>query len=100
MDRLIVTGGRPLVGSVRVNGAKNSALKLMAAALLADGRTVIDDVPKIVDCLTMAQVLEHLGVDVSWEGRALALDTSKATHTDAPYELVQQMRASLVVLGP
>ena len=100
MDRLIVTGGRPLVGSVRINGAKNSALKLMAAALLADGRTVIDDVPRIVDCVTMGQVLEHLGVDVVWDGRTLTLDTSSATRTVAPYELVQQMRASIVVLGP
>jgi UDP-N-acetylglucosamine 1-carboxyvinyltransferase len=100
VDRLIVTGGRPLVGSVRINGAKNSALKLMAAALLADGRTVIDDVPRIVDCQTMAKVVAHLGAGVEWNARSLTLDTSTVSHTDAPYELVQQMRASIVVLGP
>ena len=102
MDRLIVTGGRPLVGTVRINGAKNSALKLMAAALLADGRTTIDDVPRIVDCLTMGRVLEHLGVDVSWnfDDRRVSLDTASVERTDAPHELVRQMRASIVVLGP
>src|SRR5439155_2904019 len=60
MDKLVVAGGRPLHGSVAIGGAKNSALKLMAAALLAPGRTVLDNVPRIVDCWTMAEVLEHL----------------------------------------
>ncbi len=100
MDRLVVTGGRPLVGSVRIKGAKNSALKLMAAALLAEGTTVIDDVPRIVDCMTMAKVVEHLGAAVEWDDRTLAIDTSTVSHTDVRYELVQQMRASIVVLGP
>jgi UDP-N-acetylglucosamine 1-carboxyvinyltransferase len=100
VDRLIVTGGHPLVGSVRINGAKNSALKLMAAALLADGRTLIDGVPRIADCETMAKLLEHLGVGVGWQDRTLTLDTSNVAHTDAPHELVEQMRASIVVLGP
>ncbi len=97
-----MTGGRPLVGSVRINGAKNSALKLMAAALLADGTTTIDDVPQIADCTTMAKVLEHLGAAVTWDTatRTLTLDTATVHQTDAPYELVQQMRASIVVLGP
>jgi UDP-N-acetylglucosamine enolpyruvyl transferase len=60
MDRLIVTGGARLEGSVRVAGAKNSALKLIAASLLAEGRTVLSNVPRIHDCLTMGEVLEHL----------------------------------------
>ena len=76
MDRLIVTGGRPLRGSIRVNGAKNSALKLMAAALLAEGPTAIENVPRILDCVTMGEVLEHLGASVSWDGSTVTVDAA------------------------
>jgi UDP-N-acetylglucosamine 1-carboxyvinyltransferase len=100
MDRLLVTGGARLQGSVRVNGAKNSALKLMAAALLADGVTVLENVPRIIDCVTMAEVLEHLGAVVEWDGSNVTVDTSGASGLEAPYELVRRMRASIVVLGP
>ncbi len=100
MDRLLVTGGRPLSGRVRINGAKNSALKLMAASLLARGRSVIANVPRIQDCLTMADVLEHLGASVEWDGSTVIVDTSDADGVETPYELVRRMRASIVVLGP
>ena len=100
VDRLVVTGGRRLSGSVRVGGAKNSALKLMAAALLADGLSVIENTPRIVDCFTMAEVLEHLGARVVWEGSTVAVDTTDARGLETPYELVRRMRASIVVLGP
>src|SRR5438067_2447547 len=100
MDRLLVNGGRRLEGTVRVNGAKNSALKLMAAALLANGETVIDNVPNIVDCRTMADVIERLGATVRWDGRTLTADTRGADGFETPYELVSKMRASIVVLGP
>jgi UDP-N-acetylglucosamine 1-carboxyvinyltransferase len=100
MDRLLVTGGRRLEGAVRIGGAKNSALKLMAASLLADGVTVIENVPRIVDCFTMAEVLEYLGATVAWQGRTLTIDTTNADGVEAPYELVRKMRASIVVLGP
>ncbi|TMK99352.1 MAG: UDP-N-acetylglucosamine 1-carboxyvinyltransferase [Actinobacteria bacterium] len=100
MDRLMVSGGRRLSGSVMVGGAKNSALKLMAAALLAEGTTVIENVPRIVDCLTMGEVLEHLGAGVQWEGSTLTIDTSNAAGVETPYELVRKMRASIIVLGP
>lgn len=100
MDRLIVTGGQPLRGAVRVNGAKNAALKLMTAALLAEGTTVIENVPRIVDCRTMSEVLEHLGATVAWEGSTVSIDTSGATGVETPYELVRKMRASIIVLGP
>jgi UDP-N-acetylglucosamine 1-carboxyvinyltransferase len=100
MDRLIVTGGRRLHGAVRVNGAKNSALKLMAAALLADGESMLENVPRIADCQTMAEVLEHLGARVAWEGSTLRIDTSEANGLETPYELVRRMRASIIVLGP
>src|SRR5881397_218717 len=100
MDRLLVTGGARLEGSVRVNGAKNSALKLMAAALLTDGVTILEDVPRIIDCVTMAEVLEFLGATVEWDGSTVTVDTSGARGLEAPYELVRKMRASIIVLGP
>lgn len=95
-----MTGGRRLDGSVRVNGAKNSALKLMAAAILADGGSVIDNAPRIVDTLTMGEVLRHLGAEVGWDGSTITVDTSGATGYETPYELVSRMRASIIVLGP
>jgi len=85
---------------VPISGAKNSALKLMAAALLADGRTVVSGGPRIADCLTMRQVLEHLGAEVVWQGSDMIVDTASADGVEAPYELVRAMRASIVVLGP
>jgi UDP-N-acetylglucosamine 1-carboxyvinyltransferase len=100
MDRLLVTGGARLAGTVRVSGAKNAALKHMAAALLAPGRTTLTNVPRIMDCVMMGRVLEHLGVSVTWDGDAVTIDATLLTSTEAPYELVRQMRASIVVLGP
>jgi UDP-N-acetylglucosamine 1-carboxyvinyltransferase len=99
MDRLLVTGGCRLTGSVAVAGAKNSALKLMAASLLVPGRTVLRNVPRIHDCDTMAEVLEHLGAGVAWDGNTVMIDASTLTSTEAPYELVRRMRASTAVLG-
>jgi UDP-N-acetylglucosamine 1-carboxyvinyltransferase len=100
MDRLVVTGGLRLEGAVPISGAKNSALKLMAASLLAEGKTVIQNVPHIVDCITMGEVLERLGATVTWEGDDLTVDTRGAAGIEAPYELVRKMRASIIVLGP
>ena len=100
MDRLFVTGGSPLDGTVEISGAKNSALKLMAAALLADGRTTLRNVPKIQDCSTMVEVLEHLGVVCGWDDGALVLETAGVRPVETPYELVSRMRASILVLGP
>ena len=100
MDRMLVTGGRRLEGTVRVAGAKNSALKLMAAVLLAEGRSTIRNVPRIQDCLTMADVLEHLGAGVAWGDDGLMLDTTRVRPLETPYDLVNQMRASILVLGP
>lgn len=72
----------------------------MAAALLAEGRTVIENVPRIADCTTMAEVLEHLGATVAWNGTTVAVDVPPETGVETPYELVRRMRASIVVLGP
>jgi UDP-N-acetylglucosamine 1-carboxyvinyltransferase len=100
MDRLLVTGGAPLHGTVEIAGAKNSALKLMAAAVLADGRFTLRNVPRIQDCNTMVEVLEHLGVGTAWKQGELVLDTSELRPAETPYELVSRMRASILVLGP
>jgi UDP-N-acetylglucosamine 1-carboxyvinyltransferase len=100
MDRLLVTGGTPLSGTVSIAGAKNSALKLMAAALLAEGRTTIHNVPRIQDCVTMVEVLEHLGASADWRDGTLVVDTSNVGPYETPYELVSRMRASILVLGP
>ncbi len=98
--QLIVRGGRRLVGRVAVSGAKNSALKLMAASLLACGQTVLHNVPDIQDVRTMIEVLEHLGAEVSFEPPVLAVDTTQVESQVAPYELVQRMRASIQIMGP
>lgn len=100
MPSIIVTGGRPLSGTVRVGGAKNSALKLMAAAVLAAGESVIHNVPEISDVDLMARVLEGLGVRVTRDGHSVRIDASTVTSVETPYELVAQMRASIVILGP
>ena len=100
MDRLLVTGGNRLSGTVEIGGAKNSALKLMAAALLAEGRTVIRNVPDIADCRTMAEVLERLGAGVERHDHEVAIDASGELGIETPYELVRRMRASILVLGP
>jgi UDP-N-acetylglucosamine 1-carboxyvinyltransferase len=100
MDRLFVTGGARLSGTVRISGAKNSALKLMAASILAPGRSVVRNVPRIRDCGVMAEMLEHFGVKVALRDGVAELDATHVDVVEAPDELVRQMRASIVVLGP
>jgi UDP-N-acetylglucosamine 1-carboxyvinyltransferase len=100
MDRLSVTGGVRLRGTVRVAGAKNSALKVMAASLLTPGRSRLRNVPRILDCVIMAEVLEHLGASVDWDDDGVTVDTTHLSSVEAPYELVRRMRASIIVLGP
>lgn len=100
MSALRVTGGTRLSGSVVVSGAKNSALKLMAASLLAPGRTVLTNVPRIADVFTMIEVLRHVGAAVDLSGNVLSIDAAGPLRSEAPYELVHRMRASVNVLGP
>ena len=90
----------PLSGTVRVSGAKNSALKLMAATLLASGRFTLRGVPQIADVRWMGELLEQMGVTVSQEGDVVTVDVPESVTPEAPYELVERMRASIVVLGP
>lgn len=89
-----------LTGSVRVSGAKNSALKLVAAALLGQGRTIIHNVPFISDIAIMSDVLRYLGAEVSRDGHTLVVDTTNVESCKTSYNLVSKMRASISVLGP
>ncbi|HEX2178353.1 MAG TPA: UDP-N-acetylglucosamine 1-carboxyvinyltransferase [Actinomycetota bacterium] len=100
MSYLKILGGSPLHGRVQISGAKNSALKLMAASLLGHGVTTLTNVPRISDVFTMIEVLTRLGASVSFEDNVLRIDTSGEISTVAPYDLVRRMRASINVLGP
>ncbi len=97
---IIVRGTGVLAGDVTVSGAKNSALKLMAASLLGRGASVIRNVPLISDIEIMAEVLERLGATVRRQGHELTIDTASVDSCETPYELVSKMRASISVLGP
>ena len=101
MDKLLITGGRPLAGEVRVSGAKNAALPIMCAALLTDQPLALDNVPRLMDVRTMAKLLGLMGVEVGpqADGR-LQLQASRIKDPVAGYELVKTMRASVLVLGP
>lgn len=90
----------PLDGEVRISGAKNSVLKLMAACLLAEGRHVLANVPDISDVSLMCEMLEAMGVTVTHADHRLVIDVPAELNTEAPYHLVERMRASIVVLGP
>ncbi len=100
VDVMRVSGGARLAGEVTVAGAKNSALKLMAAALLTQGRTVITNVPRITDVAIMAEVLRRLGCEVSLGEGTVAIDVPAQPGTEADYDLVRRLRASICVLGP
>jgi UDP-N-acetylglucosamine 1-carboxyvinyltransferase len=100
VDVIRVEGGARLHGEVAVGGAKNSALKLMAAALLATGESVISNVPRITDILIMSEVLRRLGCEVSFEDGTVRVDTPAKPGTEADYDLVRRLRASICVLGP
>jgi len=99
-EKIIIRGGKPLHGQVRVYGAKNAVLKMMAAALLAKDITVLKNVPNLTDVHMMAEVIRHLGAKVEIGDGEVAIDARNLTEIEAPYELVSQLRASFVVLGP
>ncbi len=100
MDRFVIEGPCRLEGTVRVGGAKNAVLPLMAAALLARGESVVDNVPDLRDVRTFMRLLEMLGARCDLADGTLRIDTSAADGVEAPYELVRTMRASVYVLGP
>lgn len=109
MDKIVIRGGNPLIGTIPIGGAKNAALPLMAAALLSDEPLRLSNLPHLADISTMAHLLSDMGVSIAMEGdapdgghmgRVFALDASTLKSTTAPYELVRRMRASILVLGP
>ena len=120
MDRIRIRGGRPLSGEITISGAKNAALPLMAASLLSEETLTLSNLPHLVDITTLANLLVQLGVEIRMNGaaetgpeggpdgspgggpggRVLELTTRQVTNTEAPYDLVRKMRASVLVLGP
>ena len=92
-ERFYVEGAKRLEGEVEVSGAKNAALKFVAAALLAPGKTRLHHVPRIKDIHTMLALLDELGVETRFSGSTLEIDASSVESYTAPYELVRQMRA-------
>lgn len=99
-DKFLVTGGAQLRGAVKVSGAKNSVLKLMGVALLAEGTTVLNNCPEILDVPYMKDVLEGLGCSVMISGQSVYITTPSDLKSDADFEAVRQFRASVCVLGP
>ena len=101
MDRLEIVGGSALSGEVRISGAKNAALPILTASLLAEGPVILENVPHLNDVTTTVKLLRRLGVEVTFhDGVRLEVDSSGVSHFEAPYELVKTMRASVLVLGP
>nr|WP_298249885.1 UDP-N-acetylglucosamine 1-carboxyvinyltransferase [uncultured Halomonas sp.] len=101
MDKLIITGNGPVDGEVWASGAKNAALPILCACLLADEPVTIGNLPHLQDITTTLELLGHLGMEpVMGEKMTIQLDGAQVAHCDAPYELVKKMRASILVLGP
>ena len=101
MDKLIINGGVSLSGDVRVAGAKNAALPILAATLLADGLMTVGNVPHLHDITTTMELLGRMGVDLTVDEKMrIEVDSSTIRDFYAPYELVRTMRASILVLGP
>ncbi|HPQ80835.1 MAG TPA: UDP-N-acetylglucosamine 1-carboxyvinyltransferase [bacterium] len=99
MEKLIIKGNGPISGEVKVSGAKNAALPIMASSLLATGEHRIMGVPHLRDIGTMIRLLEHVGAEVEWNDE-LRIHTNRFSGVEAPYDLVKTMRASVLVLGP
>jgi len=100
MDKLIITGGKPLKGEVRISGSKNAALPILAATLLTDETCVLSNVPKLLDTNTMIKLLKSLGKYVEWDrDKLIIMSNGKLSHV-ADYKLVSTMRGSICVLGP
>jgi len=100
LDKLIIEGGKRLKGDVQISGAKNAALPIMAASILATGKSTIHMIPYLRDITTFSELLRYLGVDVEFKTGKAVIDTTKTRVLEAPYDLVRTMRASILVLGP
>lgn len=100
MDKFLIKGGKPLTGEVRISGAKNSILAIMAASLLTEGTTELENVPHINDIKMMAHLMRIIGARVDHYNEKMTIDATHCSYFEAPYELVSKMRASIYVLGP
>ncbi len=100
MERFVIEGNRNLAGTIKVSGAKNAILPVMAACLLAPGKSVLRNVPNLIDLKTMAHLLRVIGARVDYEKGSMSIDSRDVCFHEAPYELVSKMRASIYVLGP
>ncbi|MDC9564786.1 MULTISPECIES: UDP-N-acetylglucosamine 1-carboxyvinyltransferase [unclassified Pseudoalteromonas] len=100
MDQFVIQGGTSLAGEVTISGAKNAALPILFAALLADGKSTFTNVPRLRDIVTTEALLSTLGATINWQGDTLYIDGATVNKTLAPYDLVKQMRASVLALGP
>lgn len=100
MDQILIHGGRRLKGEVRISGAKNAALPILASTILGGGECVLSNMPSVVDVLTMGKLLRMLGIAVAQEGEHTVVHAQTIASTEAPYDLVRTMRASVLVLGP
>jgi UDP-N-acetylglucosamine 1-carboxyvinyltransferase len=100
MDQFVIQGGNPLAGEVTISGAKNAALPILFAAILADGKSYFTNVPRLRDINTTEALLTTLGAQVEWRQDTLVVDGSTIDKILAPYDLVKQMRASVLALGP
>jgi UDP-N-acetylglucosamine 1-carboxyvinyltransferase len=100
VERLAIVGGRPLTGTVRIHGAKNAALPILAASVLAIGKSSISDVPNLNDIHVMSQILESLGAKVKSEGRTIHVDSSSIHSFEVPDDMMRKMRSSIFLMGP
>jgi len=99
LELIVVEGGKRLTGTVRIDGAKNAVLPIIAASLLADGETRLSELPRLEDVRTICEVLRSLGAEVVEEGNRTTIRASNVEGTEAPYHLVRKMRASFLVVG-
>ena len=101
MAKYLVQNSGPLSGTVRISGAKNAVLPLMAAAILADGKCTISEAPELRDVKVMKEILKSLGMEINnIEANVLELDASKLNSSEADYDMVRRMRASFTTMGP
>jgi UDP-N-acetylglucosamine 1-carboxyvinyltransferase len=100
MDKIIVEGGRPLTGEVKISGAKNAALPILISSLLTDGTCTLTNVPDLMDIKSTSLLLSHLGAIVETREDTIRINAGNLAQFEAPYDLVRKMRASVLVLGP
>ena len=100
MAKIIVKKSNPLKGKVKIDGAKNAVLPIIAATLLVKGKSVLHEVPDLTDVHVISDLIRHLGAEVEYKDNTLTVDASNLTTCEAPYELVRKMRASFFVMGP